>query len=166
MIEILKRRLFGEKNLSITTKRGEGGEGLACFPSFFALLEDEWLPVKALNMCILVEVPHGLFRLTNEIWQVNSFYYVAKFSIAWFMCFFERIRSFKKNFRSLLCWLSSATITTMSGNKHFESFLWHTKVTGRKPKILKINILNLKVCYEKNWPLLTSRFRPKICCWM
>ena len=33
--------------------------------------------------------------------------------------------------------------------KHFESFLRHTKVTG-KPNILKINILNLEACYEKN----------------
>ena len=57
-----------------TARRG----GFACFPSFFALLEDEWLPVKALNMCILVEVPHGFFHFTNEIY---SFYYVAKFLI-------------------------------------------------------------------------------------
>ena len=55
--------------------------GFVCFPSFFALFEDEWLPVKALNMCILVEVPHEFFRFTSEIWQENTFYYVAKFSI-------------------------------------------------------------------------------------
>ena len=38
-------------------------------------------------MCFLVEVPHGFFRFTNEKWQVNSFHYVAKFSIMGLMCF-------------------------------------------------------------------------------
>ena len=60
----------------------EGGRGgFACFPSYFALLEDECLPVRALNICILVEAPRGFSCFTNEIWQANSFYHVAKLSI-------------------------------------------------------------------------------------
>ena len=89
--------------------RGWGG-GFACFQSFFALLENEWLLVKAMNVRSLVEVLHGYFRFTNGIWQVNSFYHVAKFSIVWLMCFFERIGWSRNNFRSLVCWLSPATV--------------------------------------------------------
>ena len=98
-------------NLHWAPNQGGGGGGFTLFPSFFALLENEWLSVKALNMWFLVEVPHGFFRFTTEKWQVNSFYYVAKFSIMRLMCFFERIRSYKNNFRSLICWLSSATVS-------------------------------------------------------
>ena len=67
--------------------------------------------MKALNVCILGEVPHGFSRFKNEIWQVNSFYHVDEFSVVQgLMCTFECVRTSENNFRSLVCWLSSATV--------------------------------------------------------
>ena len=102
--------MVGSRQTISGCQRGGRKRGGCMLPIVLCVAWGWMTSVNGFKYLYFVEVPHGFFHFTNEIWQVNSFYYVAKFSIVWFMCFFERIRSTKNNFRSLVCWLSSATV--------------------------------------------------------